>query len=59
MIFVLSYLITSQDIKSLQNVGEKENSKWIIKNTPFVDDWIEDDYKILISCLKILLIQVA
>lgn len=30
----------------------KENSKWIIKNTPFVDDWIEDDYKILISCLK-------
>lgn len=30
----------------------KENGKWIIKDVPFVDDWTEKDYQILISCLK-------
>lgn len=30
----------------------KENGKWIIKDAPFVDDWIEKDYQILVSCLK-------
>ena len=30
----------------------KENGKWIIKDVPFVDDWAEIDYQILISCLK-------
>ena len=30
----------------------KENGKWIIKDVPFVDDWAEKDYQILISCLK-------
>ena len=30
----------------------KENGKWIIKDVPFVDDWSEKDYQILISCLK-------
>lgn len=30
----------------------KENGRWIIKDVPFVDDWTEKDYQILISCLK-------
>ena len=30
----------------------KENGKWMIKDAPFVDDWTEQDYQILISCLK-------
>lgn len=30
----------------------KENSKWIIRDAPFVDDWTEEDYQILIACLK-------
>lgn len=30
----------------------KENGKWIIKDAPFIDDWTEKDYQILISCLK-------
>ncbi len=30
----------------------KENGKWIIKDAPFIDDWSERDYQILISCLK-------
>ena len=30
----------------------KENGRWIIKDAPFVDDWTEQDYQILISCLK-------
>ena len=27
-------------------------NKWVIKNIAFVDDWNEDDYKLLVSCLK-------
>lgn len=30
----------------------KENNQWILKDDPFVDDWTEDDYRTLISCLK-------
>ena len=30
----------------------KEDGKWIIKDAPFIDDWTEKDYQILISCLK-------
>lgn len=30
----------------------KENDKWVIKSDPFIDDWTEDEYQILITCLK-------
>lgn len=30
----------------------KENSKWKIKDVPFIDDWTKDDYKILVSSLE-------
>ena len=30
----------------------KENGEWIIKEAPFVDDWTENDYQMLISCLR-------
>ncbi len=30
----------------------KENNEWIIKDAPFIDDWSEKDYEILIYCLK-------
>lgn len=38
-----------------QNVTKcrrKENGIWIIKDDPFIDDWTEDDYRILVDCLK-------
>lgn len=38
-----------------QNVTKcfrKEDGRWIIKDDPFVDDWSESDYAILIKCLK-------
>lgn len=38
-----------------QNVTDcwrKENDKWVIKSDPFIDDWTEDEYRILIICLK-------
>ncbi|MDE5860251.1 MAG: GNAT family N-acetyltransferase [Oscillospiraceae bacterium] len=38
-----------------QNVTKcfrRENGSWIIKDAPFVDDWTESDYAILIDCLK-------
>ena len=30
----------------------KEEDKWIIKDVPFVDNWTEEDYQILVACLK-------
>ena len=30
----------------------RENDQWIVKDDPFIDDWTEEDYKILIKCLK-------
>lgn len=30
----------------------RENGKWIVKSDPFIDDWTEKEYQILISCLK-------
>ncbi len=30
----------------------KEGNDWVVKSDPFIDDWSEEDYKILISCLK-------
>lgn len=30
----------------------RENGAWVIREDPFIDDWSEDDYRTLISCLK-------
>lgn len=30
----------------------RENNTWVIKDDPFIDDWDEKDYQMLISCLK-------
>ncbi|MCI8538749.1 MAG: GNAT family N-acetyltransferase [Oscillospiraceae bacterium] len=30
----------------------RENGQWTIKDAPFIDDWSEQDYQTLISCLK-------
>lgn len=30
----------------------REGGKWVIKSDPFIDDWSEEDYVVLISCLK-------
>ncbi len=30
----------------------RENGIWIIMDAPFIDDWSEEDYAVLISCLK-------
>ncbi len=30
----------------------KENGQWIVKSDPFIDDWGEKEYEILIFCLK-------
>ncbi len=29
-----------------------ENGRWIVKEDPFVDDWSEADYQVLITCLQ-------
>lgn len=28
------------------------NGEWEIKEAPFIDDWTEEDYRVLISCLR-------
>lgn len=38
-----------------QNVTKcwrREHGQWLIKDDPFIDDWSEADYEILVSCLK-------
>lgn len=30
----------------------REAGKWVIREDPFIDDWSEEDYRILVSCLK-------
>ena len=30
----------------------RENSAWVIKDDPFIDDWSEEDYTFLVKCLK-------
>ena len=30
----------------------RENGKWVIREDPFIDDWSEEDYQTLVSCLK-------
>lgn len=29
---------------------EKEN--WVVRDDPFIDDWTEEDYQVLVTCLK-------
>ncbi len=35
----------------------KENGKWIIKDAPFIDDWSENDYQLLIAYLRKVLLS--
>lgn len=30
----------------------RENGRWTVKDAPFIDNWSEDDYRILVQCLK-------
>lgn len=30
----------------------REEGQWVIKDAPFIDDWTEEDYQTLITCLK-------
>lgn len=44
-----------RDFIRRQNVTKcwrKEGDKWVIRDDPFIDDWTEDDYRVLISCLR-------
>lgn len=30
----------------------RERGEWVIRDDPFIDDWSEEDYSFLVSCLK-------
>lgn len=30
----------------------RENNAWVVKDDPFVDDWSDENYEFLVSCLK-------
>ncbi len=30
----------------------KEKNEWVIKDAPFIDDWSEEDYQFLVTCLR-------
>lgn len=44
-----------RDFIRRQNVTKcwrRENGKWVVRDDPFIDDWSEEDYRTLVSCLK-------
>ncbi len=41
--------IRRQDVRKC---WRKEEGMWVIRDAPFIDDWSEADYRILIACLK-------
>lgn len=30
----------------------RQDGEWVVKDDPFIDDWSEEDYQTLVSCLK-------
>lgn len=30
----------------------REKGEWVIREDPFIDDWTEEDYQVLVTCLK-------
>lgn len=30
----------------------KEEGRWVVRDAPFIDDWTEADYQVLVSCLR-------
>lgn len=30
----------------------REKGEWVIRDAPFIDDWTEEEYRILVKCLK-------
>lgn len=30
----------------------RENGAWVVRSDPFIDDWTDDDYRILVDCLR-------
>lgn len=38
--------------QTVVNCWRRENNEWVIKEEPFIDDWTEADYEILVRCLK-------
>lgn len=36
----------------VQKCWRKVNNKWTIQDAPFIDQWSEEDYSILVKCLK-------
>lgn len=29
----------------------RENGEWVVRSAPFIDDWSEEDYQVLVDCL--------
>lgn len=38
--------------QKVTNCRRREAGEWVIREDPFIDDWSEEDYQILVSCLK-------
>lgn len=38
--------------QQVKNCWRKEDGRWVIRETPFVDDWGPEEYRILVRCLR-------
>lgn len=46
---LFSHFIRHQNVTKCRR---KEKGEWVIREDPFIDDWTEEDYRTLVTCLK-------
>lgn len=38
--------------QAVTDCWRKEKGEWVIRNCPFIDEWSEEDYLVLVKCLR-------
>lgn len=38
--------------QKVRECWRKIDGKWVVRDAPFIDDWSEEDYKFLVTCLR-------
>lgn len=38
--------------QEVERCWRREEGEWVIREAPFIDDWSEEDYQVLVACLK-------
>ena len=41
-----------EELRDPERCWRREGGEWVVRDDPFIDDWSEEDYRTLVSCLK-------